>query len=489
MSTETPSRRAAEPTRRAAGPTRRERTRRRRGRAFLGAFAVVVGVLAVIGLGGAAVTTALGPRVTSTSWDPQAAVSASGSRLIITTTESLQEVSPDQVTVEPAADFTVDTSGRSVGVRFALPMWDDTTYTVTIRDVEGLGGGPAATITETLATPALEAYILRRGDGEDTIFRTDLAGDAAQPVFTDTHIEDFRATGSHLVVSTVDADERSHLVVTRLDGSGRRELPLPGDGLVTNLQSADRGNLVGYTYTDETVGQAGARENELFTASLLDDQADAEPTAVVRDGGDSRVDDWRFVPGTDSILMMTFDGALTLVTPDAVPVALGLAIAIDGIGRGAAVAIVQRPNGDLVTVDLATAEERPIPPTDPALGLTQTVLSLPDGSGGSLRVLSRMADDGFTLLGTTVNVVGVDGSARDIFDVPTDAAFVHTCVSPSGRYAAVTIAPDIVDNPYDPYMLPLPERLQTHIVEIADGHEVVALSGFDLSWCQNAPRL
>ncbi len=468
-------------------PTRRERARRRRGRAFVGGFAVVAGILLVLGLGAAAVTTALGPRVTSVDWDPQAAVTASGSRLIVTTSQSLQEVTPEQVTVEPAAEFTVDTSGRSVGVRFALPLWDDTVYTVTISDVTGLGGGPATTVAETLSTPPLESYILVRGGDEDTIFRTDLAGDAAQPVFSDPHIEDFRATATHLVVSTVD-DGRSQLVVTRLDGSQERTLPLPGDGMVTNLQSADRGSLIGYTYTDETVGQAGARENQLFTASLADDRSDAEPTAVVREGGDSRVDDWRFVPGTDSILMMTFDGALTLVSPDAAPVALGLAIAIDGVGRGAAVAIVQRPDGALVGVDLATAQEQPIPATDPALGQTQSVLSLPDGSGASVRVLSRMGADGYTLLGTSVNVVAPDGSARDVFDVPLDAAFVHACVSPSGRYAAVTVAPDIVQNPYDPYMLPLPARLQTHIVQLDDGAEVVALSGFDISWCQNAPR-
>ncbi|MCT9819550.1 hypothetical protein N3K63_04535 [Microbacterium sp. W1N] len=469
-------------------PTRREQARRRRGRAFLGAFAIVVGILLVLGLAGAAVTTALGPRVSAVQFDPQAAITASGSRLIITTTESLQEVTPEQVTVSPAADFTVDTSGRSVGVRFALPLWDDTAYTVTITGVSGLGGGPSATITETLQTPALHAFILQRGDAEDTIFRTDLAGDAAEPVYSGAHIEDFRATGSHLVVSTLDDQEQSHLVVTALDGSDERELPLPGDGMVTNLQSADRGNLIGYTFTDATVGQEGARESELFTASLVDDRADAEPTAIVREGGDSRVDDWRFVPGTDSILMMTFDGALTLVTPDAAPVALGLAIAIDGIGSGAAVAIVQRPSGELVAVDLATADEQPIPATDPALGQTQSVLTLPDGSGDTLRVLSRLADDGFTLLGTTVDVVDDAGAARSIFAVPDGSAYVGACVSPSGRYAAVTIAPDVIDNPYDGYMLPLPQRLQTHIVQLDDGAEVVALSGFDISWCQNAPR-
>ena len=73
-------------------------------------------------------------------------------------------------------------------------------------------------------------------------------------------------------------------------------------------------------------------------------------------------------------------------------------------------------------------------------------------------------------------------------DLPSTDVVLQTCVSPSGRYAAITVAPDAVANPYDRYRLPLPERLETHIVEIATtATEVVALSGFDVSWCQVPP--
>jgi hypothetical protein len=34
----------------------------------------------------------------------------------------------------------------------------------------------------------------------------------------------------------------------------------------------------------------------------------------------------------------------------------------------------------------------------------------------------------------------------------------------------------------------MPEDLESRVVEIASGTEVVALSGFDLSWCQVPPR-
>ncbi|WP_336630392.1 MULTISPECIES: hypothetical protein [unclassified Microbacterium] len=464
--------------------SRRARTRRRRSRAFLGAFAVVVAVLGVVGLVGAAVTTAQGPRVTRTSIDPDAAIGSAGSRMIFTTTQSLAKVTADQVTVTPSTAFTVDTSGRSVGVRFAQPLWDDTDYTVTISGVTGLGGGAATTITHEFTTPPLQSFILQRGQGKDTVFRTDLRGDAAVPVFSDPQIEDFRAASGHLVVSTMDREGHSHLIVTDLDGGSTRELPLPGTGTVSNLQSADRGNLIGYTFTDASVGTPGARASVLYTASLADAQAADPPVAITRTGGESRVDDWRFVPGTDSLLTLTFDGALTLVSPSGGdPVALGNAVSITGIARGSTTVVVDRLDGP-VAIDLATAKEANLPSTDAGLGQVNKVIPLADG--GTLRVLAEL--DGFTVRSTTVNIVDTAGAARPVFSIDPRDTLIETCVSPSGRYAAFLVAPDAVDNPYDGHVLPLPEKLQTHVVSLADGHEQVALAGFDISWCQTPPR-
>ena len=464
--------------------SRRARARRRRSRAFVTSFAIVIGILAVLGLAAAAISVAQGPRVTGVQVDPDAAVAASGSRMIITTTQSLQEITPEQVTVTPAADFTVDTSGRSIGIRFALPLWDETDYAVTVTDVTGIGGGPAATIEESFTTPGLTVFVLTRSAAGDTIFRTDLVGDAAEPVYTHEHIEDFRATSSHLVVSTVDDDGLSHVIVTDLDGTGERDLPLPGDGVVSNLQSADRGNLVGYTFTDASISADSGRESELFTASLNAAEASEAPTAIERPGGDSRVGDWRFVPGTDSILMLTFDGALTLASSaGGEPVALGNALTIEGIARGSTVAVVQRTDAP-VAIDLATAEETPLSATDPALGQLNAITPLADGS--TLRVLAQL--DGFTVSSTSVDVVDAEGVARSVFAVEPTDTLMETCVSPSGRYAAFLVAPDVVDNPYDGYLLPLPERVQTHVVALEDGTEVVTLSGFDISWCQTPPR-
>lgn len=463
--------------------TRAARARRRRGRAFLGTFAIVAVALAAVGLAGAAAGVAQGPRVSSAQVDPDAAVAASGSRLIVTTSQSLAEVDPAQVTVTPATPFTVDTSGRSVGVRFTLPLFDDTAYTVTFSGIEGLGGGPAATFTQSFRTLPAEIYLLQRTSSGDTIFRTDLTGEEAVPVFRDEHIEDFRATSSHLVVSVLDSEE-SALIVTDLDGGGERELPLPGTGYVTNLQSADRGELIGYTFSDADLGEGGGLESALFTASLKQSEADAAPTPVAVTGADARVAEWRFVPDTDSILLLSFDGSLLLTGSSGEgATVLGDALAIEGIGRGSSEAIIARQDG-LRVVDLADASERELVAADVDLGLRGAITPIP--GGGTVRVGAPTDASGLPT-GTTVTAVDADGRSAELMDLPSGDVVLQTCVSPSGRYAVVLVAPDIVENPYDRYRLPLPGEVESRVVEIASGAGVVTLAGFDISWCQVPP--
>ncbi|MCH6230460.1 hypothetical protein MK786_06885 [Microbacterium sp. CFH 31415] len=463
--------------------TRRSHGRRRRGRAFAAAFAIVVGLLAVFGLAGAAATVAQGPRVTQVQVDPAAAAAASGGRLIITTTQSLAEVDPSQVTVTPATPFAVDTAGRSVGIRFALPLWDDTAYTVEIADVTSLGGGPTAGIAETFRTPAAQVELLQRGADGDTIFRTDLSGENAVPVFTHPHIEDFRATSTHLVMSVRTEDDRAGLVMTDLDGANPRELTLPGDGFVSNLQSADRGDTIGFTFSDAAITADSGRESLLYTMSLRD--PDAEPVEIAVEGADPRIAEWRFVPDTDSILLLSFDGSLLLTGSEGEgATALGSAVTIEGIARGSTAAVVERVEG-LVSIDLTDAADGPLVPPDDDPGPVSTVTPLPDGS--TIRTAAVLEADGAPTGRTSISLVASDGITRLLSEVADTDAVLQVCVSPSARYAAVLVAPDAVANPYDTYQLPLPERTETRVLELADGAEVVSLAGSSISWCQVPP--
>ncbi|HWM15485.1 MAG TPA: hypothetical protein VNP97_02740, partial [Microbacterium sp.] len=303
----------------------------------------------------------------------------------------------------------------------------------------------------------------------------------------------------HLVMS-VRTDDEAQLIVTDLDGGAERALSLPGDGFVSNLQSADRGELIGYTFSDADLDASGGLESALFTASLKESEADAAPTQVAVTGVDPRVAEWRFVPDTDRILLLGFDASLILTGPDGGDAtALGSALEIEGIARGSSTAIVERGAGP-VAIDLSDASETPLVAAGIELGLPGPVTPVP--GGGTVR-LGAPTDEAGIPLGTTVAAVAEDGTTEVLMELPSTDVVLQTCVSPSGRYAAVLVAPDAVANPYDRYQLPLPEKLETRVVELparsgetggpgedpeGTGAEIVALSGLDISWCQVPPR-
>ncbi|MCC4909469.1 hypothetical protein [Microbacterium sp. cx-59] len=485
MSTDGPPSRRSRDGGASTGVSRREHARRRRARAYLLSFLAVLGVLVIVGGVAGLVGAAQGPRVTGVQFDPDAAVSASGSRMILTTSQSLAEIDPSQVEVTPAADVTVQTSGRSIGIRFTLPLRDDTDYTVKVNGVTAVGGETTATLEQSFRTPPLAVYLLQRGDTEDTVFRTGLDGATAVPMYTHAHIEDFRATGQHLVMSVKDDSGASQLVVTDTDGANARTLPLPGPGTVQDLQTADRGESIGYTYTPPDMSVAGAQASVLYTASLKDADADAPPTRIEVAGQPVSVAQWSFVPDTDSLLLLSFEGRLLLTaTAGEGPVDLGAAAQIEGIARGSATAVILRADG-LFEVNLQDGSDVPL--VD-AIGTTGYLGGIvPVASGATLRQYTAAGADAAGS-GSTLYRVGADGTSTPVFTVQGTSSLLQTCISPSGRYAAVLVQPDAVSNPYDTsYDLPLPRRVETHILDLdADGTatEVSSLDAFDISWCR-----
>ncbi len=140
--------------------------------------------------------------------------------------------------------------------------------------------------------------------------------------------------------------------------------------------------------------------------------------------------------------------------------------------------------GDGRILDLATGEETPIAEPDPSPEQLGFVAPLPDGS--SVRQYAVLGPDGLPDAAAVVHV-SAEGEASELTRVAAPDVMQQLCVSPSGRYAAVLVAPDLVDNPYDSATQPLPERLETRIVEIGSGEQVATLQGFGISWCAVGP--
>lgn len=452
-------------------------------RRFVLTLVAVLGVLVVVGTGLGIASLLQGPRLSDVQVDAAQAIESSGSRVILTANQALAEIDPSQVSVEPAVPFTVDASGRGVGVRFTVPLDDSTTYTVRVSDVVGTGGGPSTTLTTSFETPASNIFLLRRDvEGKDKIFLTDLGGEQAVAVFEHDMINDFRATSTQLVVA-VEEDDGSHLIVMDRDGTNQRELPLPGDGNVGAIQVSERGGLVGYSYSDRELSDTEGRASVLVTQSL---SGDDEPQIIEVAGVEASVFVWQFVPDSAAVLFIDFDGALSLIdrSSDAGVQSLGLAATIQGISRGTYTAIVERLDGAVVELDLADGSEQPLPASDPDYGAATSITPYP---GGTLRhVVAR--DEAGLPVGQAVIRVDDDGTATPLVEVASTDSILQACASPSGQYAAVVIAPDLANNPYDGMLLPLPEAVETHLIDMDSGKEIVALTGFDASWCQTAPR-
>ncbi|UJP09045.1 hypothetical protein L2X99_11255 [Microbacterium sp. KUDC0406] len=445
-------------------------------------LAAVVGVLLVVGGILSAVSLLHGPRVVAVQADPQQATETSGSRVILTANEPLAEIDESQVTVDPAVPFTIDAAGRSIGIRFTVPLDDATEYTVRVRDAEGTGGGPSSDLETAFTTPAAHIFLLQRSDGDDKIFRTDLTGEKGVAVFRAPRIVDFRATSSRLVVA-VEEKGGSRLVVMNRDGSGQRELKLPGDGYVSTLQVSDRGDLVGYSYSDADLSETSGRESVLVTQSL---SGTSGPRIVQVAGKDVSIADWQFVPDTSSLLFIDFDGALAVEDPagDAGVKPMGTAAQILGVARGTFTAVVERPTSEIVELNLTDGSEQPMPVTKPDYGPPTAVVPYP---GGALQHVVQRDETGMPT-GQSVITVTPDGAAEKIFQVDGDDAILQVCASPSGQYAAVTVTPDLTDNPYDELLMPLPKKVHTNLLDLRTGEELATLSGFDASWCHAGPQ-
>ncbi|WP_417509413.1 Ig-like domain-containing protein [Microbacterium sp.] len=450
-------------------------------RRFLYTILGVVGVLILVTGVLGAISLFQGPRISQVQVDAAEAIQVSGSRVILTANQSLGAIDESQVTVDPAVPFTVDATGRSVGIRFTVPLDDSTKYTVKVADVTSSGGGPASDLQTSFTTPASQIFLLNRSEDDDSIFRTDLTGERAVPVFAHPRINDYRATANQLVVAVED-DDGSRILVMDHKGENVHELTLPGDGFVSTVQVSDRGGLVGYTYSDRTITADSGRASVLVTQPI---SGEGEPQIVEVGDEEASIASWQFVPDSAAVLFIDFAGTLSLDdrSGDAGAQNMGMASQLLGISRGTYTAIVSRADQSIIELDLADGTETPLAASDPDFGPSKTITPFP---GGTLRHIVARDESGLPT-GQAIIRVDDDGSAEPVLEVESGSAILQACPSPSGQYAAVTVAPKLVENPYDNMLVPLPKNLETHLLDLRTGEELVALTGFDVSWCQIAP--
>ena len=446
-------------------------------RPFRRSFTAVVVVLALLCGGFAVLGYVQGPKLSSAQVDTDQVTTRSGQQLRLFANQPLAAVKPADVTVTPAADFSVTTSGAVVAVEFEQPLHYDAHYVVEVAGVTSRFDDQASTLSYDFTTGSPPLYYLDRGDTTDEIVRTAVKGTERTVVYSAPRIQEFALLGTTAAVSADAGDGTSTLSLVSFDDGGVEPINLPAPGRIENLHSADDGVTIGFAFSTAD----GAYDDTLMT---LDFEAGRDIVPVkALDGTPLAVTNWFFIPGgvtlaaqnraDESVLLV--DTSTGAVTP------LGIFTSLESLSTDATRLGVTNPFGPvaLSIADLADTEFAPSPidGVTPFAGefqlmrgtaLVQHVVLVDYSSSAFENLL--VADDGTT--------------SRQIFRTKDDAGSIGDfSVSPNDQYVAVEVVPNVATSVSDGY--PVNDRstsVTTIVIDIATGAQVKSVAGLALQW-------
>ncbi|MCW4384653.1 hypothetical protein OH146_02570 [Salinibacterium sp. SYSU T00001] len=453
-------------------------------RAFTGSV-VVLAVLCLVFLG---LTTFQGPKLASAVVDPALVVQQPGQQLRLFTNQAVAQVAEDQVTITPAAPFTVSTDGDVISIEFEQSLHYGTDYVVEVSDVTSPYQERPATLRHEFRTEPETVHLLDRaepGSGEqDVIQAGELTAEGLTglvAVYRDERILDFVVAGQALAVVTEAASDDHRLSIVSLFDGAVEEIELPGAGTLDELQ-ANSGFAVGFRFT--SAGDPLAREYAQ-TLFWMDLEGAHTPSPVHGLTGDSlSVSDWAFVPPQGAIAALATDQSLLLIDPrgedPAVP--LGIWEGLDDISADGSTAIV-RDLYDTIVLSLADGSAEPFGPS-PIDGVVPFGGEVELLQAGPARVQKVSVYD--PEAGVFVSrVVADDGvESRSLFLSESGAGSIdEISVSPNGQFVAVEFVPDVataVSDAYYPFARA--DTIRTVLVDIATGRRVADVPGFGIAW-------
>ncbi|QCB95797.1 hypothetical protein E5206_01695 [Arthrobacter sp. PAMC25564] len=356
-------------------------------------------------------------------------------------------------------------------------------------------------------TASFAIYTLERKAGldgagkkiPDTILGANLpGGGGGTELVRAPRIQEFAALPAALAVATLNDDNTSTLEIVPLDGGAPRLVPLPKPGNVENIHAAASGHLVGYTFTSSSAtDQLG---KELFVYDVEDPSSTPKPVQGIN--GPVSAADWKFVPGSTSLVARTDDQSMFLLDPLSpgkitplgthsgflgfVPGTGDLVVADRGLRQGI-------DPERYSTIHLATGTPTPTP--------TPTPLSIADGAGLKSSQNGTTATTGQPLL---LDVGGLYAQVKSTFDAGKESSVVNltdrngshllyrpdpgwsrilnVCLAPTGEYLAIeTASPGYVGDHYPNRAAPTP--MQTAVVDVKTGALVRTIPGFLPNWC------
>jgi hypothetical protein len=256
---------------------------------------------------------------------------------------------------------------------------------------------------------------------------------------------------------------------------------LPSEGAITDLAATDVGSVVGFTFTpsvrDPNDVLGGRR------VLLLALESGRELTTVGDLGGDPLpVTDWRFIPGTTSLVVQGIEQTVFVVdaAPGSIPTPIGRFTELVSVSRDGTTLAARDGLGG-VFVNLADATTTRFEPSlisggMPFLGQVEVL-----ATGEVIEKAALQTTDGKFAV-----VVALDDGTEGhiLYQTPNLAGSIeHFTVSPNGQYVAIEVVPVVEDAVSDGYPHnPRSTTITTVIVEISSGLIVRSVEGLGLVW-------
>ena len=468
-------------------PLRAERRARAFHRRLVGTLVVLASMVAAFGVVGAF----QGPRVVDAEVDAIRATQLVGQQLTLTLDQAVSSLNGADVDVDPAASATAAARAgeRTVVVTFDEPLDYATEYTVRVPGVAG-AAPTAGALEYRFETPDEEVWsLVRRSDRgeEDLVQRSSLADPEPEAVISAPRIQEFARVDDVLAVATIDEAGWNRLLLTQGEQAQPIEVGLPEDASIRDLAASTTNPLMGFVLDTPSRDGVKAHESVLMTMDLSG-AVTADPRPVLGlDGEPLRVLDWRFVPGTTSMVVQDFDGSLFLI--DAVgsqPIMpLGVHTEIRGFIPGTTRLVIADPDrgaiidladGSTTTLDLASA--------DLADNMYPGRVAVLDDANRYLVNLVHVNIEGLrNERKSSLAEVGADGRLTEVFTPALDTSLIREyCLSPNGRYVAVSASAE--GSRPDGYSAnPGFTETTTSIVELATHRTVMSMPGGFSDWC------
>lgn len=510
----------------AAPPRLRRRTRRsRRLRAPQIALFVVLGILAAC-LAGANLSQP--PRVKAVEANGELLVARTDQRAQIRLSQPVSTIASGAVTVTPKTPVEVTSDGGTVTVRFLSMLNTGTEYRIDAR-VRGTATGAVGSISATFATPDTATYTLLRSEAGDRILEHHLQNaTATRTAFEAARIQEYASTPSGLAVITRDETGRAELAIRGRQTGAAASSPAPDDSAEPfRIMTADQLGQLRSEAASDVVGVVASGTGDDRTlydrALLIIDPATAIVLTVADEAGAAvRVRDWRFVPGTTSLIYQSPSGRLMgwEAAPEPRSFDLGLSGELLGFLPGTTTLAVSTTTGvslvDMSGVVSGTLDGPPpqapleadltaptLSPSIPVTHATPAALALSADSTLNrlsigpretpeapatidLRSTGSPLHNGSLVTGGNVTVSehgGESGAERTIFaPASPNTRTGRVCLSPNAEFAAIETvsregAPD--DRPVTPGF----SHTTTTYVRVATGDTVRSVLGGLSDWC------